>query len=86
MQQLTCLSCRHFRRHYVLDDSSAMPTTCGHCVAVRLKHRRIDTLACAHFQPREDAPLPDREKILHYLSTEMLDYIRSLPLPPKIER
>ena len=85
MNQPTCLSCRHFRRHFVFSGDSAMATNCGHCVSIRRKHRRPDTPACAQYLPADAETPLDREKVIHYLTTELLDYVLHLPLPPKIE-
>ena len=85
MQQPSCLSCCHFRRHFVLSGDSAIPTNCGHCVFIRRKHRRPDTPACPEYRPADVEPPTDREKVIHYLTTELLDYVLHLPLPPKIE-
>ena len=85
MQQPTCLSCQHFRRHYVLSDDYATTTNCGHCVLGRCKHRRPGTPACQQYQAGDGPLLPNRDRVLHYLTVELLEHIHSLSLPPKIE-
>lgn len=78
----TCKDCTHFRQHYILDEQSCTAVPCGHCTQPRLKHRRPDAKACTQFAAG-DHPLPDRAKVVHYLTTELLEYILSLELPPE---
>ena len=85
MQQPSCLSCRHYRRHYVFSGDRAMATNCGHCIFSRGKHRRPGAPACAQYQPTEAETPLDRENVIQYLTTELLDYVLHLPLPPKVE-
>ena len=84
MERLSCQDCRHFRQHYVLYDSMASAVNCGHCVVGRCKHRKPDSAACEKFE--QGAPeLPDRQAVLHFLTTSFLEYVLSLPLPPEVE-
>lgn len=81
----TCQDCIHFHQHYVLDEQSCTAVVCGHCAHPRLKHRRPDAAACAHFEARTaPPPLPDRKKVVHYLTREFLEYVLSLELPPEV--
>ena len=84
MDRFCCKDCRHFRQHYVLSESSAFAVNCGHCVAVRSKHRRSDTAACEKFEQGTPS-LPNRTAVLHFLTTSLLEHVMSLPLPPEVE-
>ena len=78
----TCKNCIHFHPHYVLDKYSCAAVPCGHCAHPRLKHRRPEDKACTHFKAGT-RPLPDREKVVHYLTAEFLQHITTLALPPE---
>lgn len=82
MEQSICKNCIHFRQHYILDKHSCTAVSCGHCVQPRLKHRRPEDKACAHYKAGTPS-LPDREQVVHFLTTEFLQYITSLVLPPE---
>ena len=82
MEHPVCKNCVHFRQHYILDRQSCSAVPCGHCSYPRLKHRHPEADACPFFQAGAH-PLPDRTKVVHYLTTELLDYIMSLELPPE---
>ena len=87
MNDQTCKSCVHFRQHYVLDEQRGMAVGCGHCVYPRIKHRKPDGTACVHFEMRmEPLDLPDREQVVSFLTTEVLQHILDLKLPPEIEQ
>ncbi len=58
MFSLTCLTCKHFRQHYIRRGRSYMPISDGHCVFPRLKLRKQDTPACPHHKKKR-APDPD---------------------------
>ena len=84
MERVCCKDCCHFRQHYVLNESMASAINCGHCVVARCKRRKPDSVACEKFQP--GAPdLPDRQAVLHFLTTSFLEYVLSLSLPPEVE-
>ena len=85
METAYCKECKYFRQHYVLDVQSCTSINCGHCTYPRLKHRTPYHMACQHFQPRElPVPLPDRERVIYFLTEEILQRILSLQLPPEI--
>lgn len=56
MHANTCKDCAHFRQHYVKWGRGYRAIGQGHCVHPRLKGRRTDTPACAHFARREAGP------------------------------
>ena len=86
MNENICQNCIYFRQHYVLDSQSAMKAECGHCVFPRIKRRRPGQVACAHFTGRTEEPkLPDRKGIVHFLTTELMQYILGFDLPPEIK-
>ena len=78
-----CKSCRHFRQHYILDEQSCRSVNCGHCTQPRLKHRRPRQPACAFYAPCDPQALPDRREVIHYLTTDFLQHILQLELPPE---
>ena len=87
MQKQICGECAHFRQHYVLSSQRCTPVNCGHCSYPRLKRRTPDTLACVHFALRESPPdLPEREEVIRFLTTDMLEHILQLKLPPEVEK
>ena len=82
-----CRDCVHFRQHYYLSEQYGFLLDCGYCVTPRLKHRKASAKVCSCFTPWPGgAPFPDREKIIRYLTTEVLQHILSLELPPEIDR
>lgn len=84
MTKQTCKTCQHFHQHYHIDAQSYSTVHCGHCVRPRMKHRKPDQTACEFYVPRNTPPsLPDRQGVIHFLSTDLLDYIMHLPLPPE---
>ena len=84
MNNPTCKTCEHFYQHYSVDDQSYTVTNCGHCVFPRLKHRKPDQKCCEHYTPCQAPPsLPDRKGVVNFLTTDLLQYILSLPLPPE---
>lgn len=52
IENLTCETCRHFCRHFVYIEKRYQEVPFGHCIFPRLKQRRSNTPACAHYQPR----------------------------------
>ena len=79
-----CKNCTHYHQHYILDDQRCAAVNCGHCTYPRLKHREQTHPGCTHFQPRATpCPLPDRGQVIHFLTTDLLQYILSLDLPPE---
>ena len=83
MENAKCGSCAHFRQHYILDKQSCRAINCGHCSQPRLKHRRPEQAACLHYAPCTDNALPNRREVIHYLTTDFLQYILQLELPPE---
>lgn len=87
MNTPTCKTCKYFTQHYVLTEQYAMPVECGHCCCPRVKKRAPDSPACANYEA--GCPLlgfPDRDRVIHYLTTKLLDHILSLELPPELEK
>ena len=78
-----CKNCQHFMQHLALNNRRLFRVYCGHCTRDRPKHKKPDAKACANFVhgfPQEDA-FASKE----YLSKELLNYMLSLDLLPKIE-
>ncbi len=50
MTEKTCLTCTHFRLHYIKRGKRYYPLAYGHCVFPRLKKRERQTPACASYQ------------------------------------
>lgn len=86
METTICRNCEHFHLHYTLDQYQATPLDCGHCSYPRLKKRRPSAPACVHYA-KQKAPkeLPDREKVLSFLTVDLLEYILGLELPPEVD-
>ena len=84
MNTLTCKTCQYFHQHYSVDEQSYTAIHCGHCVRPRMKHRKPNQNACEYYTPRNTPlSLPDRQGVIHFLSTDFLNYIMNLPLPPE---
>ena len=78
-----CQTCVHYRRHYLLDSQGCTATNCGHCVFPRTKHREPGHPACSKYILQTVPPaLTDWGSVVHFLITELLQYILSLGLPP----
>ena len=84
MERSLCKDCRYFVRHYLLTEDRAAAVNCGHCTAVRRRHRNANAAACEKFEKGEH-PLPQREPVVNFLTTSFLEYVLSLPLPPEID-
>ena len=85
MSELACQNCVHFRQHYHLTETHGFLLDCGHCVYPRLKHRRAAAKICDHFEERSGSlPQPNRERTIRFLTTEILEMILKLELPPEI--
>ena len=79
-----CKTCQHFHQHYHVDAQSYSALHCGHCVRPRIKHRNPTQKICEYYEPRTTPlSLPDRKGVIHFLSTDFLDYVMHLPLPPE---
>ena len=86
-KQEICKNCAHYRRHYILHKDRATAVNCGHCIAVRLKKRKPDDIACEHYEYCDySADLPDRQEVVDYLTTDILKWIQEKEVPPVVER
>lgn len=86
MGEARCKDCTHYRQHHVLDEQSCTAVDCGHCIYPRQKHRKPDARACSYYELRMNpAAMPDRERVVQFLTEEMLQYILSLNLPPEMK-
>lgn len=77
-----CADCRYYLRHFTLDKHKIFRVYCGHCTFSRAKHKRPDAKACDHYVP--GPPQEDAFVSKEYLSKELLQYLLSLELLPKI--
>lgn len=55
MPEKTCGDCVHFIQHYRKVKKSFVWLNCGHCIALRFKHREPLAKGCEHFQ--EQSPV-----------------------------
>ena len=86
MHTLTCKTCKHFHQHYILSKDYGATVNCGHCTCRNNKHRRADAKTCDLYEPPETPHTPpSRRETIRYLTTEVLEYILSLDLPPEID-
>ena len=84
MNEEICKNCVHYQRHYIVIKSLCTPVNCGHCDYPRIKTRKPDTKACAHFQYHNHSEdLPNRQEVVHFLTTEFLKEILKKTLPPE---
>ena len=83
MENNHCKNCAHFHQHYTLTARNLLRVYCGHCTLTYPKSKKPDAAACDHFAP---AP-PDEDAFVtkEYLSKELLQYLLSLELLPKIK-
>ena len=83
MENNICKQCVHYHQHYALDQRKIFRVYCGHCVLPKARKKKPDAIACDQFEfasPDENA-FASKE----YLSKELLQYLLSLELLPKIE-
>ena len=81
-----CKTCTHFHPHYTVNEQYCVAIDCGHCCVPRIKHRRPNQQACQHYTSQSQSPaLPNRQKVIHFLTTEFLQYILNLELPPEMK-
>ena len=83
MPEALCKNCQYFLQHYTFSKRRIIRVCCGHCTFSRAKRKQPDAKACKNYIPgdaREDA-FASKE----YLSKELIQYMRSLELLPKIE-
>lgn len=86
MTEPRCKTCVHYFRHYILDRQRCTPIDCGHCGYPRIKHREPNHRACDRYELRKEPPnLPDRDRVIHYLTTEFLQFVLEHALPPEID-
>lgn len=78
-----CRNCVCFHQHYALDQRKLFRVYCGHGMLHKVRKRQPDASACEQYTP---AP-PDEHAFAtkEYLSKELLQYLLSLELLPKIE-
>lgn len=57
MNSFTCISCKHFRQHYIKFGARFSKCGSGHCVFPRRKPRQTDFPACEHFAARALVPV-----------------------------
>ena len=87
MGEKICKNCAHYRRHYILHKDRAIAVNCGHCIAVRLKKRKPDNIACEHYEVCDHSTdLPDRQEVIDFLSTEFLRWVQGIVLPLEVDR
>ena len=83
MSEKVCADCEHFRQHYTFDNRKIFQVHCGHCVKMRVRHRKPDAKGCADYAPA--AALKSSFVSKEYLSKELLQYVLRLELLPEIE-
>ena len=82
MEQEICKFCTHYVQHYALTKSLCITVECGHCTWPRMKGRKPGTKACGHFELRQEPlSLPERERVIRFLTVDVLQRILSLELP-----
>ena len=86
MSTPTCQTCKYFYQHYYLDSTYGFALDCGHCSHSRIKHCKPKVPACKHYTARTDSPsLPDRARVIQFLTTKVLERILEMELPPEIK-
>lgn len=83
MSEQKCKNCQYYRQHYTFDKRKIFRVYCGHCTISTRKQKKPDTKACDSFTP--GLPPEDAFATKEYLSKELLQYLLSLELLPKIE-
>ena len=83
MNEKQCKNCTYYLQHFALDHRKLFRVYCGHCTFGKAKRKRPDTKACENFMPGLDPEEAFATK--EYLSKELLQYVLSLELLPKIE-
>ena len=80
--QNTCKTCAHYRQHYILKERKIFRVYCGHCTYPKIKAKRPDSMACAHYllSAADEEAFASKE----YLSKTLLEYMRNLELLPEI--
>lgn len=83
MDKNQCQSCQHFLQHYTFDRRKIFRVHCGHCAFSQARRKLPGAKACENYAP--GAPQEDAFVSKEYLSKELLRYVLSLELLPKIE-
>ena len=83
MENAKCGTCHHFRQHYRVDKRGYRTVACGHCTALRSKHRKPAQMACSLYILQQSSDLPDRQEVAHFLTIEVLQFILQFELPPE---
>lgn len=83
MVENQCKECQYYLQHYTLNKRKIFRVHCGHCTFGRPKRKRPDAKACKSFIPgsAQEEAFVSKE----YLSKELLQYMLSLELLPKID-
>ena len=85
MEDKICKNCAHYYRHYILQKDCCMPINCGHCTYRRLKTMKPEKAACENFEFHDHSvDLPNRQEVIHFLTTDFLKKVLEKPLPPEI--
>ena len=78
-----CSDCHYYFQHYALNSKRIFRVYCGHCTFSKARRKQPDSVACENFMP--GPPPEDAFATKEYLSKELLQYLLSLELLPKIE-
>ena len=85
MEKKICKDCAYFQQHYILDKDCCRRVYCGHCTHGRVKNRKPDRTACEHYKFQDQRSMfPDRQEVVHFLTTEFLKKVLEKPLPPDV--
>ena len=82
MDNQSCKTCAYYRQHYTFDQRKIFRVYCGHCTYQKVKTKRPDAKACAHYLLSEAAEEAFATK--EYLSKALLEYMLELELLPEI--
>ena len=83
MDKNICNTCVHYRQHYTFDNRKIFRVYCGHCTYQKVRPKRPDAEACAHYLLSESAENAFVTK--EYLSKVLMNYMLSLELLPQIQ-
>lgn len=87
MDSQTCETCKHYIQHYYLDSQYAGAVWCGHCMLGRRPHKKPNAPACNNYVARTTEPkLPNRAGVIRYLTTDFLEKLLQMELPPEIRK
>lgn len=82
VEEKKCLDCGNYMQHYAFSKGKLFRVYCGHCKLPGVRRKRPDTDACENFIP--GTADTDGFVTKEYLSKELLKYVLSLELLPKI--